>query len=1155
MGSFRVVRIVELLKATPTYDACVIPILIGEISYSKDGVCWWTFRDATGQLPAELAYPFPSPDGSLVCLLKWTVCECMRSDSEDLIRILEVSRFWIIPKVHYLRSIRVYEFDEEDYDLLKDVPAPEDVIDVALDPDLILQHTDDSLGSMGFTDAFKKQRSVTLYGEVNRKSGLIKAPHKSLGCFVVTLKLLTSLDTTSDLNLNVVFEGSLDDPFLLVLFHQIQVGAVYLFTDMKPQQLKEKETIRFLKYVPGSNLHRLQTNAAFPALLNDFIARNAQSSVHSQGWNRGPMISYSGEITNVNDNVLGYYLLDGKFDLYLTFNPHVYKGQGLRVGTKVELMNLHVFSSNAVTFGSFLGQKKQIALVACLMSTVRIISYPEEPNSGVLVDPSVRNTALHKLKGMGIPDIFLLSAFTNCLRNLDSCKSEGGAWKESIFDMAKEALYTVGFTTLPHNSSKLNSALAHDDCCEISSLRYEPPVIISISDIEVSEFLPRPFSSGGPNVVNEYRSIRISHKDLGWKNPMLFAYVDCDDDGNVWIEDSSGRLPAQCSRRLLWDNRQRRPILISSFSLVVESFSREKITEDSPWKLYIQLDDSETHNLIKSTSNLKMDTQFNKGADVIKDIIAIIHHVTPAYLRLNSGQTNCIKSAYLHASIWGGLDISSIKNSFESPTQALGEILGPALHFLPLFEIKGAYIISGVQYANTLESLKGRGPIFFTLTEKTRVEKLIDYNGDLRVNLPYAMEQNLRYCLTKVEKCLSVNEAIGIGSALAESEELIILDGLVVSKELRAAESLHAFPGLNPTTLFKERNVGYGRLDKLLVVRICDEKALDPDNFLDVYLDQRMCTFHFGLVPGAVARFRRLCVRRSSKGSVYCYSLPETSVEILEQHRIISFQQREALSRSWAMKKRTLLKDVFLPRFGLEKTAQNVLIRAHVSHVIEILLESFCSICSQITNSDRCSLCSKVQTNAQIQMRGFAKMYIHDGTLEAQIHLENLESIMEILAEDSQTRSLIEAYVLQNHAIRYENDPFHQTETSDHSLDTSYKDGSVGEASFIEELLTKNTENRLFLFECRNTSQNLVPHHENQAESFYRGKGIWDLSNAVALDEIRVRLIRISETSVFPTSCLPRLQLQAMRAERLNPRQEAHNILNPSSALPPQVLV
>ncbi|KAI8849267.1 hypothetical protein BC829DRAFT_188528 [Chytridium lagenaria] len=580
----------------------------------------------------------------------------------------------------------------------------------------------------------------------------------------------------------------------------------------------------------------------------------------SEKWENGPVISYSGEITDVVDPILGCYVLDKKFDLYLTFHPLVYKGQGLRAGTAVELINLHVMAAN-IKGGGFRGLGNNVALVACPMSTVVITEFPLKANLGTLMDWNTQHNALQKLKGMSVPDIFFLNVLKRNVEYLAKDLPEEDLWKEHALDMAKTILFHIGFKPLTSNPHKLSSLLSHEYICHASSLRYKSPKFFTIREIVDSEVIRSHTSITNPSRSgSDHRSIRISGEDLGLGELLLLAYLECDSDGNVWIKDSTGWLRVQCPLHFFspLDAKERRfPLLVSTFVVVVEVFGQSNSSLHIPHKVYVQICDALPLLRNYHKPEHKLDVPVAQNVATVDNLYVLIQHITPVHLRFHSGGSAMgTRTAHIYFRFSPASQANSDQHKVETSRCSYGvaEIQQPFLHLLQFLEVGVVYRMDSLKRTFSEED-KSEGPFFFLVNVNTVISKV-------------AHEDNTSLLFTD-EQMIFLNVQ-DIFRSFENIEQIIDLEGLVLAKYLRAADHEVYLPSdIDPLSLFADGNIGYGRPDRLLVIRLCDAKLSDHDTNVEVVLDGRLSTFFLGIILGAVVRFCRLSIRKSKKGTYF----------------------------------------------------------------------------------------------------------------------------------------------------------------------------------------------------------------------------------------------------------------------------------------------
>ncbi|KAJ3041982.1 hypothetical protein HK097_002130, partial [Rhizophlyctis rosea] len=111
--------------------------------------------------------------------------------------------------------------------------------------------------------------------------------------------------------------------------------------------------------------------------------------------------------------------------------------------------------------------------------------------------------------------------------------------------------------------------------------------------------------------------------------------------------------------------------------------------------------------------------------------------------------------------------------------------------------------------------------------------------------------------------------------------ELVSFHGTVKSKFLKDADQSQPFLPLGKWDLAKvseKHNIGFGRADKVLCLRVGDEDGND----VDVYVDGRATGYAVGVLVGSEVRVWRAGLRCSGKGGkVYAVAVGETRVEVL----------------------------------------------------------------------------------------------------------------------------------------------------------------------------------------------------------------------------------------------------------------------------------
>ncbi|KAJ3195647.1 hypothetical protein HK101_011462 [Irineochytrium annulatum] len=615
----------------------------------------------------------------------------------------------------------------------------------------------------------------------------------------------------------------------------------------------------------------------------------------------------------------------------------------------------------------------------------------------------------------------------------------------------------------------------------------------------------------------------------------------------------------------------------------------------------------------------------------------ILHakHVGPLLMRFRP-DGGLVKFGYLHGDgFLADPETGNMIECFADAVTTIGEFTNAtAASVWPMLQVGGNYTVHNV----LLKGGANEG-YFFQFGAGSRIE-LMDptrYFGDLDEDVWFAERRDGQP--VTVERLIREVTAKWRNTFGVLTEHIITIDGCIQGKDWRPVETPWMLESrIDPEDLFERHGVGCGRFDRNLLIKLgeLDQRgggANGEDNrVLDVYMDMRARQCPLGLLPGSAIRLRRLGLKVSSRGAVYAVATPETSVELLPRSLIQRRPPglgRRLDAQALSSRRRCRLVDFYRAAasppgcrtvvegmdvgkedddLAEELVVKGAVVKCTIAHAQEVNFWVQCVFChqallldtmcqngcnalhagtSQREGSDGVDECAGMgswrpgnESRTTGVLKGAAKLMVDDGTFEATIYVENVDSVFQLLGDDDRgARAKVEARLRDARRVRYHNDFWASIAGADavggeadffapqRNVEDADDGGGVDDAApsteedrkmsdWIGECIKRSCHGRPFLIACRHmASYTLAPlngggkwnkggaHEAAGARDGEPPDVYWNAARVFTIGDLKHRMLRTSEGTTVSMMALPPLHLHAFCVERVNIKVELSRLV------------
>ncbi|KAJ3111121.1 hypothetical protein HK100_002802 [Physocladia obscura] len=830
----------------------------------------------------------------------------------------------------------------------------------------------------------------------------------------------------------------------------------------------------------------------------------------------------------------------------------------------------------------------------------------------LLHDPAKRAKIKAKWTSLNMMDLILLDDIfaTICAfqsqrsRRDDNGGGNGCSGAEvsnaAVFNMAKEILKrATGFCEWPADAStpRLGLVLRHDTECTVATLRYVQPFLVSVDMAVfadgsiVVEFIERYTNSIAS--TNAYQRTAIGREDavcrifsmdeLGVTDCFLLGTIDVGCNGGALnFVDSSGSAPimicfVQSESSTSGKNDRSMPlnvrdlhccVVVLRFDVVVEVLG---VSQTNSW-------DGKTVPVVKtylrcSTNDCLFESRFDTSFSAVYDtwkaevpsqinqdnrtIVMRVESKSAGTLDLKSNGELGIKSKLL-GTVWTILQEENsdgtLRCSEQSFQNAICEIFG---------EIHSNFVNVGDWYLMTQSSkvtpIQAQAPAANASTALVngRVLKLVGGQILILSIEPPLLSPAIMQIYT-ISSILASVESIKIAPGSFHST-LVNISGRIVSKSFTiAANTYHLHDRIPALDLFTMMNIGTGRYDQVMVLKITDVDKNSSSYIesgemrtMQVYIDSRSTVFQLGVIPGSVVELNRIALKMANsngnngKRSFYGQGISETSIRVLD-HRDDGNGVKNTVGTAARWDSRFHSDTIHtLPRINLvhlystppEHCASRFAFSGIIVHVEEVCLWCECGKCGiKLVSVDAAVLCrcgsSNYRSGLTTAIQGKAKIHVDDGTSEACVLFESAEAIFGLLGfgDGGIERRRLEEAVLSvagADVVYFQNPPWFL-------LDDVSKDAAVAGEQ-------RRENGQIYTY-----GDGLLENGSNGTEildfDMERLKEM-DMYSQLEIEDLGTRKLKLAEAAPVEILAPPRIVLHGFHIERLNVLMEASRLL------------
>ncbi|KAJ3178026.1 CST complex subunit ctc1 [Geranomyces variabilis] len=996
---------------------------------------------------------------SLVPMRYWTAEETLPTANEPTRGYLEVSGSpFFLPVAHFLIKPRSYEFDSIDCDLdaelygAEPLPLPSARY-TAFSSQLGIykEVADSSDGESGTSPlslpAVVKTRRLSITATVHAKSTLGFPRGQTcffveLGCVIPHADGAPRLpDHQTLLTVFVLYSGATADlEDILPYYETVRVGQRYLFTDLKASAVVAPGA------QPGSKgnkmllLFSLGSSKLFPLNVDAFAGRveaaaaeepapctDTAASDHALVRVHAPVhhvpsvrktrtahssrpsfiISYSGRITAILDIQAGIYELDSRNWLYLTFHYLHGLGRGLRVGAKLDLHNVHLLSNVVVPrpqhdeataqLGSA-AKPRQLVLVACAYSAVRVKAFAPEPPLHMLCTAAVRKQAAEVLCSVNVPDLLIARVIYACFTAAEAVVM-GPAGVGTRWDLPRvlTALAHFGYTPF-EDGVFLATVLDHDEGCRLATWRYPVPDIVGVTDLiaRVDRYVAERDDglATDDHVSPQMWSHRvITCRQLGLPTTVLVGLL-IGDSNELHLHDAFGKIRVVADAALHNDLAKHldRLVLVKKFSVLRESLAIVPGTGGGNNHASI------TAVRVRASDIVELGDWLQRPAPPISDLPAmrrvfLLQHASPRTAHLTGNPAEPFTTSRLYEGVsWMLADDG----------RRLQEPIGrPTFIEIPddenqndaySWHLDTFHVVTNMATAPGTRNAQEASALYLKFASGSHTSLFIVPD---RANPLPAAELALLQAFQSRSGPRTYRSVGAVVTRHAESlspvpDHLANVTGTLVHRGLRPPERSDALlMNKIPWQMFMERGVGLARSDRILLLRLGD--ADGGEETLDVYIDLRMRSYPVGMVLGATLKLGRVALCTSARGTLYAQAVPETSITVQNDESAIA---AAAAAASVGPLSAPLI--TFTAFYDdANASGQPRRVKCGVTFISTVKMTARCASCLATGFPD--GACPNGCAPRHAGVDASARAWARDGTAEAVLYVDGFEAVMALM--------------------------------------------------------------------------------------------------------------------------------------------------------------
>ncbi|PKK61132.1 hypothetical protein RhiirC2_856443 [Rhizophagus irregularis] len=767
---------------------------------------------------------------------------------------------------------------------------------------------------------------VNLIAMVNMKSVLYQSKDKIT--FIVTLH-------DSNSSVHIIFNG---DHFI-EYYKIIMVGEMYFFKNIKPRRTFNEDT-QFPVFVISSIDSIENVNRELAITYN---SSNPTEQIQHLTDLACSCFGFEGIITYIIDNALGLFVLDSEYILHLgkypEYNPSI---TPYRLGMKLLLYNIHAIKftmkediwrlDNNKNCPNFRDVK--VIFAACHCSTVRVVRFPSE----IFESDSVSQKIISKFSNFRNNNSFtLLELLWVQKAHYNFTKKFPDVFEDEILlsdpRPSKSDYKKVESCPFSRLLRKYRAANCFEDlaqeyfnhkvyCCiteENQEIDIRLPPISEVLHLINELVISQRFSS---EICGENQLKVFSQFEAKLGKTHLMGFLEGSLDGTLQLKDQTGTISAiNISFEKIQSHHLNSIWIIPEYELVVER----------PSKIYLRFDIEKCFCFYAKSYDPKV--HFNRS-------VFQIRHIFPAklnYISENS-RTNISCKLQIETVLEYTPDLIN-KNTitFINISKDFIKIL-PALHVGSFYELSFD-VDKSEQIINSTEGSIILNFDDFVISNITSIEfddsstfkdlfgqviqpKILRLNDSSKNSF-----RNLKAAFLTEDKALNVQEFLNGNfiNILNDTNKLVTLKGLILSKEIQHSN-----------------NVGQSHASLLL--RIQDIQI--AEEIIDVYISNiSKYIIPIGLVPGQIITLRKIGLRKSNFGKIYCYASGKTHISLQGYPKSIqSFHQDQDFDN-------TNLIDLFESRISIQSVFR---VPCRINNVYEIIMQFICEACEEIIENDCC---------------------------------------------------------------------------------------------------------------------------------------------------------------------------------------------------------
>ncbi|KAJ3158772.1 CST complex subunit ctc1 [Geranomyces michiganensis] len=969
---------------------------------------------------------------------------------------LEVSGSpFFFPAAHFLSKPRSYEFDSIDCDLDAELsgagplPLPSAhsttlSSQLGIYTEALGAHLHRSAVSPLSLPGVVKAKRMSITATVHAKSTL--GFPRGQTCFFVELVCgashaegaPTMLDDQTLLTVFVLYHGATSDvQDILPYFETVRVGQRYLFTDLKASAVVAPGA------QPGSKANKmlllfsLGTSKLFPleGTANVHFEPDTERSAQSEAAAGsdcalmpipalGPkqhapsvrkttsgrpsfIISYSGRITGILDIQAGIYELDSQNWLYLTFHYLHGLGRGLRIGAELDLHNIHLVSNvvmphctndDVASPQRSAANARQLVLVACAYSTVRVKTFSAESSLHLLCTTAVRKQAATVLLSANVPDLLIARVMYACFVAAEAVvigpHREGTYWD---LPRVLSALAHFGYTPF-EDGVFLATVLDHDEGCKLAMWRYPVPDIIPITDLVAR--VGRSVGAGGDGSLSDDRTSpqMWSHKVITCRQLALSSAVLVGifvaDSNELFLHDATGRIRAVADAAMHNDMARHsdRLVLVKKFSVLRENLTTVPGTGGGDNHVSIMAIRIRAADIVILGNLLQRPAPPISETPVTRRVF-LLQHASPRAAHLTGLPDQPFTTSRLYEGVSWMLasDGSRLQEPISRPTfvevpEDVDETDVYSWH-LDTF-----HVLTNMSTATGVRNTQEASALYLKYGPGSHVSLFLVPGGPQP--LPTA-ELDLLLASQSRSGPRTYRSVGAVVTRHAEAlspvpDYLANVVGALRHRELRPTERPDALLLSEiPRRMFTECGVGLARNDRILFLRLEDTDG--GEETLDVYLDLRVRSYPVGMILGATVKLGRVALRTSARGTLYAQAVPETSITVQNDEAAIA--AAAAAANLGSLPAPLINFAAFYDDANANGQPRRV--KCGVTFISTVEMTARCASC--LATGFRDGACPNGCAARHAGVDASARAWARDGTAEAVLYVDGFEAVMALM--------------------------------------------------------------------------------------------------------------------------------------------------------------